>query len=164
MAEDQSDKCSSCDPAAPVSNGRSGRLKPWPDYLRSLSAAKLIWSCHNNQLGDRHLQLLMEKKKKKRQSLKKKNQQGGKCVLSARTALLHETEKQPEWLTRHIQIDNVHFFLFFFRFSFKWIVYQCAYKTQCDKDSYMFEKAISAVQILSEGSNCNLECIPKKLF
>lgn len=62
MAEDQSDKCSSCDPAAPASNGRSRRLKPWTEFLRSLRAAKLIWSCHNNQLGDGHLQLLMKKK------------------------------------------------------------------------------------------------------
>lgn len=84
MAEDQSDKYSSCDPAAPVSNGRSGRLKPWPEFPRSLSTTKLIWSCHNNQLRDGHLQLLLKKKKKKRQSLKKKLEEGGKCVLCER--------------------------------------------------------------------------------
>lgn len=34
-----------------------------------------------------------------------------------------------------------------------------AYKTLCDEDSYMSEKAILAVQILSEDTNYNLECI-----
>lgn len=67
-AEDQRDKCSSADPAAPVSNGRSGRLKPWPEFLRSLNAGKLIWCCHNKQPGDGHFQLLLEK----RSNLKKK--------------------------------------------------------------------------------------------
>lgn len=60
MPEDQSDKYSSCDPAAPVSNRRSGRLKPWPKFLRTLSVAKLILSCHNKRLGDDHMDLTME--------------------------------------------------------------------------------------------------------
>lgn len=62
MAGDQSDKSSCCDPAAIVSNGRSVRLKPWPEFLRSLSSAKLIWCCHNIQPGDRQVQLLVKKK------------------------------------------------------------------------------------------------------
>lgn len=61
VLEDQSEKCSSCDPAAPASNGRSGRLKACPEFQQSLNAAKVICSCHNNQLGDRHLKLLMKK-------------------------------------------------------------------------------------------------------
>lgn len=38
-----------------------------------------------------------------------------------------------------------------------------AYKTLCDEDSYMSEKVILAVQILSEDTNYNLECILRML-
>lgn len=81
----------------PVSNGRSGRLKPWPEFLRSLSAAKLIQPCHNNQLRDGHLQLLMKMKngKKRKKAISKIKRRGAKCVLSERTGSLQETEKKP---------------------------------------------------------------------
>lgn len=73
MAEDQSDKYSSCDPAAPVSNRRSGRLKPWPEFLRSLSAARLIWSCNKTSRGktlaahDEKIKEAISKEEKKHQ-------------------------------------------------------------------------------------------------
>lgn len=35
-------------------------MKAWPEFLRSRSTGKLIWSCHNSQPEDRHPQLLMK--------------------------------------------------------------------------------------------------------
>lgn len=64
MAEDQSDKYSSCDPAAPAVNGRSERLKPWPKFLRSLHVVKLIWSCHNNRVEDLAFEMKDEEEEK----------------------------------------------------------------------------------------------------